>query len=81
MASSIGSRKRRRGVGSASAAPAGLKLVGGAHSIAPLLGKRRGYLRIYMPNISRVATVSGSFALLWSALRSGLVFRALKRHR
>lgn len=46
--------------------------------LRPMLGKRRGYLRLYMPDIHLVAMVSGSFALLWSLVRARLVLRALK---
>lgn len=44
-----------------------------------VLGKRRVYLRLYMPDFVLLATLSGAFALLWGLLRSGLVGRALSR--
>jgi hypothetical protein len=47
--------------------------------LEPMLGKRRGYLRLYMPDFSLLATVSGGVALLWGLLRSGLVGRALSK--
>jgi proline iminopeptidase len=46
--------------------------------LQPMLGKRRGYLRLYMPDFSLLAAVCGSFTLLWTILRSGLVGRVLR---
>jgi CubicO group peptidase (beta-lactamase class C family) len=48
-----------------------------ALTLRPMLGKRRGYLMLYMPDYSWTAMVCGSFALVWSFLRTGLVLRAL----
>ena len=50
-----------------------------ALTLKPMLGKRGGYLRLYMPDYSWIAMVCGSFALVWSFLRTGLIFRALIR--
>jgi hypothetical protein len=50
----------------------------GALTMCSLGGKRRNYLRLYMPDYVATALVSGSFALLWGVVRSGLVVRALK---
>ncbi len=47
-------------------------------TLRPLLGKRRGYLRLYMPDFSWIAMVCGSFSLLWSFMRTRLVLRALR---
>ncbi|MBN1965670.1 MAG: beta-lactamase family protein [Anaerolineae bacterium] len=47
--------------------------------IKPVRGERRGYLKYYMPDFSWLATVCGSFALAWSALRTVLVARALRK--
>jgi CubicO group peptidase (beta-lactamase class C family) len=52
-----------------------------ALTLIPMLGKRRGYLRLYMPDYFWLAMVCGSFALVWSFLRTGLVLRALRRPR
>jgi CubicO group peptidase (beta-lactamase class C family) len=49
-----------------------------ALTLIPMLGKRRGYLMLYMPDYSWIAMVCGSFSLLWSFLRAGLVLRALR---
>ncbi len=43
-----------------------------------MLGKRRGYLRLYMPDYSSIALVCGTFGLVWSFLRTGLVLRTLR---
>jgi CubicO group peptidase (beta-lactamase class C family) len=51
----------------------------GALSLIPILGKTRGYLMLYMPDYSWSAVASGSFALVWSFLRTGLVLGALRR--
>lgn len=46
--------------------------------LQPMLGKRRGYLKLYMPDYALIASVSGTFSLVWSFLRSGLVLKALR---
>jgi CubicO group peptidase (beta-lactamase class C family) len=48
--------------------------------LMPMLGKTRGYLMLYMPDLWWTALVCGSFAVVWSFLRTGLVFRALKKY-
>jgi hypothetical protein len=50
-----------------------------ALTLKPILGKRRGYLKLYMPDFSWLAKISGSFSLAWSFLRTGLVLRALRK--
>ncbi len=50
-----------------------------ALSLKPLLGKRSGYLKLYMPDSSRIATVCGSFALVWGFLRTVLVIHSLRK--
>jgi PAS domain S-box-containing protein len=50
-----------------------------ALTLKSVLGKRRGYLRLYMSDSAWIAMVSGGFALLWSFLRTGLVLGALRR--
>jgi hypothetical protein len=46
--------------------------------LRPMLGKRRGYLRLYMPDYALIARASGSFSLVWSFLRIGLILKALR---
>jgi hypothetical protein len=50
-----------------------------ALSLFPVLGKTGGYLRLYMPDFTWIARVCGSFALVWSFLRTGLILRALRK--
>lgn len=50
-----------------------------ALTLKPLLGKRRDYLKLYMPDYSWLAVVCGSLAVAWSFLRIGLVFRAWRK--
>jgi hypothetical protein len=50
-----------------------------ALTLIPMLGKRRGYLMLYKPDSSWIVLVCGSFALVWSFLRTGLVLGTLKR--
>lgn len=49
-----------------------------AFTLVPVLGKRRGYLRLYMPDYSWIAMVCGSFALAWNFIRTGLVLSTLR---
>lgn len=49
-----------------------------ALTLKPLLGKRRGYLKLYMPDYSWIAMLCGGFAVVWSLLRTGLILRALR---
>ncbi len=49
-----------------------------ALTLKSVLGKRRDYLKLYMPDYSLLATICGGFALPWSILRTGLVLRARK---
>jgi proline-specific peptidase len=51
-----------------------------ALTLKPVLGKKRGYLMLYMPDYSWIAMVCGTFAAAWSFLRTGLILRAM-RHR
>jgi CubicO group peptidase (beta-lactamase class C family) len=50
-----------------------------ALTLIPMLGRMRGYLMLYWPDYSWTALVCGSFALVWSLLRTGLVLGALRR--
>jgi hypothetical protein len=49
-----------------------------ALTLKPMLGKRRGYLMLDKPDSSWTVLVCGSFALVWSLLRTGLVLQALR---
>ena len=50
-----------------------------ALTLAPMLGKRRDYLMLHKPDSSWIVLVCGSFALVWSFLRTGLVLGALRK--
>jgi CubicO group peptidase (beta-lactamase class C family) len=47
-----------------------------AANLLPVLGRRRGYLALFLPDYTAIARVCGSFALAWGMLRSGLVLWA-----
>lgn len=49
-----------------------------ALTLKPLLSKRRGYLKLYMPDFSMIAAVGGVFSLVWSFVRAVLVISALR---
>jgi hypothetical protein len=48
-------------------------------TLLPMIGKMRGFLRLFMPDFSWIAMVCGSFAVAWSFLRTGLILQALRR--
>jgi CubicO group peptidase (beta-lactamase class C family) len=49
-----------------------------ALTLIPMLSKMRGFLMLFMPDFSWIAMVCGSFALVWSFLRTGLILRTLR---
>jgi CubicO group peptidase (beta-lactamase class C family) len=49
-----------------------------ALALLPVLGKRRGYAMLYMPDMAWTAMLCGSLAVAWSILRIGLFLRASK---
>jgi hypothetical protein len=52
-----------------------------ALSLLPVLGKRRGYLKLYMPDFTWIARVCGSFGLVWSFMRTGLILCAFRKRK
>jgi hypothetical protein len=52
-----------------------------AANLRAVWGRRRGYLRLFLPDYMATATLCGGFALAWGALRSVLVLRALRGER
>jgi hypothetical protein len=46
-----------------------------------MMGRRRGYLKLYMPDYSRISVVCGTSSLLWGFLRPGLVLWTLRKRR
>ena len=50
-----------------------------ASGLALLGSKMRGFMRLFMPDLSWLAMISGGFALVWSFLRTELMLGALKK--
>jgi CubicO group peptidase (beta-lactamase class C family) len=50
-----------------------------ASTLLPVLGKMRGWIRLFMPDYAWLALTSGSFSGLWAILRTGLLLRALQK--
>ena len=50
-----------------------------ALTLRSVLSRRRNYLWLYMPDYTWLAKTCGSFALVWSLLRTGLVLWALRK--
>jgi len=48
-------------------------------TLIPMLGKMRGFLRLFMPDFSWIALICGGFAWVWSFLRTGLILRILRK--
>jgi hypothetical protein len=55
--------------------------LGALLAMKPLLGKRRGYLRLYMPDYAWLAQAAGGAAALWSVLGTWLLLRVRRRRR
>jgi len=47
--------------------------------LIPWLGALRGFLWLFMPDVSWIALISGSFAAIWIFLRTGLILWTLRR--
>jgi CubicO group peptidase (beta-lactamase class C family) len=47
-------------------------------TLIPMLGKMRGFVKLFIPDFSWIARICGSFAAIWIFLRTGLVLRALR---
>jgi CubicO group peptidase (beta-lactamase class C family) len=52
-----------------------------ALTLLPMLGKMRGYLMLFNPDFSWVALICGSFAAIWTFLRTGLILQTLRKPR
>ncbi len=50
-------------------------------TLIPMLGKMRGFIRLFMPDYFWVAMICGSFAGIWAILRTGLILRTLRKPR
>ncbi len=51
-----------------------------ALTFIPMMGKRRGYLMLYMPDFSWIALVCGSFARIWAFQRTKLILHTLRKN-
>ncbi len=50
-----------------------------ALTLTPILGRMRGFLMLFMPDVFWTTLICGGFALLWGFLRTGLILRVLHR--
>jgi len=55
-----------------------LNLIPIASGLALLTSSLRGFFLLFMPDLSWLALISGSFALVWTFLRTGLLLRATR---
>jgi CubicO group peptidase (beta-lactamase class C family) len=49
-----------------------------ALSLVPVMSKMRGWVRLFMPDFSWIAWISGGFAVIWAFLRTVLIVRVLQ---
>lgn len=49
-----------------------------ALTLVPMLGKLRGFMKLFAPDYSWIAWISGGFASVWAFLRTVLVLRTLR---
>jgi hypothetical protein len=50
-----------------------------ALTLIPLLGKMRGFLRLYTPDYAWLAPVCSAFAGFWTILRTGLMLQTMRK--
>jgi CubicO group peptidase (beta-lactamase class C family) len=50
-----------------------------ATALVPLLGKMRGFMLLFMPDLSWITLVCGGFAGVWMILRTGLILQTLRK--
>lgn len=48
-------------------------------TLVPMLGKMRGFVKLFMPDFSWITRICGSFAGIWSLLRTVLTLNAFRR--
>jgi hypothetical protein len=75
VAAALRPARRRQAARSLALAPHLLALL----ALLPLLGKRRAYLKLYMPDYAWLAQACGGFALLWGLVAAGLALRARRK--
>jgi CubicO group peptidase (beta-lactamase class C family) len=52
-----------------------------ALTLVPVMSKMRGWVRLFMPDFSWIAWISGGFAIVWAFLRTGLILQSLRGER
>lgn len=52
-----------------------------AFTLVPSLGKMRGWFNLFTPDLALIARISGSFAAMWTCLRTGLILRVVRKTR
>jgi CubicO group peptidase (beta-lactamase class C family) len=52
-----------------------------ALTLVPLLGKMRGWIRLFMPDYTWIAMICSSLAGVWTFLRPGLILQSLRKPR
>jgi CubicO group peptidase (beta-lactamase class C family) len=50
-----------------------------ACTLIPMLGKMRGFIKLFMPDFAWIAWISGSFAVIWIILRTSLILWAQRK--
>ncbi len=50
-----------------------------ALTLIPMLGKMRGFMKLFARDYSWIALICGSFAGIWSILRTGMILRTIKQ--
>ncbi len=50
-----------------------------ASMLIPMLGKLRGFLKLFMPDFSWLARICGAFAIIWTFLRTSLILWILRK--
>lgn len=50
-------------------------------TLVPMLGKMRGFVKLFMPDFSWIARICGPFAGVWSLLRTALLINALRKDK
>jgi CubicO group peptidase (beta-lactamase class C family) len=51
-----------------------------ALTLVPMMSKMRGWARLFMPDFSWIAWICGSFAVMWTFVRTGLMLKALRKY-
>lgn len=52
-----------------------------ALTLIPVTSKMRGWVKLFMPDFSQIAWICGSFAVIWTFLRTRLILLAMRKSR